>query len=147
MSFLKSNNSEALASEDYLDTKIGEFNKDPSVATIYIGNLDYEFDEVNLKELFEEFGFVNYVKLIKDKETQNSKGIAFVQMSHLTQAKAAINELNESTLNGRQIKVSIAKEQDTGRVVAKVAKVAKKRRKPYKAYISKADRALAADSK
>jgi RNA recognition motif-containing protein len=147
MSLIKSSRNEPESSQDYLDTKIGEFNKDPSVATIYIGNLDYEFDELSLKELFEEYGFVNYVKLIKDKNTQKSKGIAFIQMSHLTQAKTAINELNESTLNGRQIKVSIAKEQEADRVVEKVAKVAKKRRKPYKAYFSKADRALEIETK
>lgn len=127
--------------QDYLDTKIGRFNKDPSVATIYVGNLDYSFCELDIKDLFEKYGYVNYVKLVKDKETHKSKGIAFVQMAHGNQAKDAIKSLDDSLVEERRIKVSIAQEQDGSRVVAKTFR---KRRKPYKAYISKAERAIVA---
>ena len=123
---------------DYLDTKIGIFNKDSSVSTIYVGNLTYDFNELQIKDLFEEFGYVNYVKLIKDKNSHKSLGIGFVQMAHGNQAKNAIKELDGSSLMGRKIKVSIAKEQDENRSAVKAVK---KRRKPYKAYVSKADRA------
>ncbi|MBT4791958.1 MAG: hypothetical protein HON90_10335 [Halobacteriovoraceae bacterium] len=124
---------------DYLDTKIGQFNKDPSVATIYIGNLVYDFTEIEIKDLFEEFGYVNYVKIVKDSKTHQSTGIGFVQMAHQSHARQAIRELDGSSIDDRKIKVSIAKEQDQSRTDAKAAK---KRRKPYKAYVAKAERAV-----
>jgi len=123
---------------DYLDTKIGYFNKDPSVATIYIGNLSFDFTELLIKDLFEQYGYVNYVKLVKDPETHQSRGIAFVQMSHQNHARSAIKALNGSSLDGRVLKVSIAKENNDDRSIVKPIKI---RRKPYKAYVSKAQRA------
>ena len=126
---------------DYLDTKIGRFNKDSSVDTIYVGNLSYDYTELDIKDLFEEFGYVSYVKLIKDPNTYESKGIAFVQMPHANHARAAIKNLNDSIIEGRNLKVSIAVENNKNGVVAKVAR---KRRKPYKPYVSKAERAAAA---
>lgn len=122
---------------DYLDTKIGIFNKDPSFTTIYIGNLVYDFDELEIKDLFEEFGHVNYVKLIKDKSTQKSKGIGFVQMADGVDARKAIEVLNGTYIEERKIKVSIAIEEGSEHTQPKPVK---KRRKPYKAYVSKAKR-------
>lgn len=120
---------------DYLDTKIGKFHKDPSVSTIYIGNLDYGRDELGIQDLFEEFGRVNYVKIVKDENTTLSKGFAFVQMVDRKKAMYAISQLNGAYVDDRSLKVSLANENDEERPVKK------KRRKPYKAYISKADRA------
>lgn len=130
---------------DYLDTKIGRFNKDESVLTIYVGNLSFAMDEIDIKELFEEFGHVHYVKLIKDKVTHNSKGIAFVQMPHANQGREAIKVLNGEQVDGRVLKVSIAVENNerAKETLTKSVKV-KKRRKPYKAYVSKAKRATLA---
>lgn len=133
MNFETSENSEGVG--DYLDSKIGKFNKDSSVFTIYIGNLPYEFAETDILDLFRSYGFVNYVKLIKDNKTYLSKGIAFVQMPSQKAAKLAISNLNGQECSGRILKVNIADEADSGRVV-----VSKKRRKPYRAYISKKDR-------
>jgi RNA recognition motif-containing protein len=127
---------------DYLDTKIGHFNKDISVTTIYVGNLSYDMIEFDILDLFEEHGHVNYVKLIKDHESHESKGIAFVQMSRANEARNAIAALNGAQIDGRLIKVSIAEEKDTSRVAIKPVKA---RRKPYKAYVSKAKRAIIAD--
>lgn len=121
--------------KDYMDSKIGKFNKDSSVFTIYVGNLPYEFLETDILELFKVYGFVNYVKLIKDSDTYLSKGIAFVQMPSQKSAKLAIANLNGSECSGRILKVNIAEESDKCRVV-----VSKKRRKPYRAYVSKKDR-------
>ena len=124
---------------DYLDTKIGQFNKDISVTTIYVGNLNYEMVEFDILDLFEQHGHVNYVKLIKDKNSHDSKGIAFVQMSRANEARNAISALNGADIDGRSIKVSIAQEKDSSSVAIKPVKT---RRKPYKAYVSKAKRAL-----
>lgn len=119
---------------DYLDTKIGVFNKDPSFTTIYVGNLVYDFDELEIKDLFEQYGVVNYVKLIKDEKTHESKGIAFVQMVNGVEARTAIKGLDGLYIDERKIKVSIAEEKESS------PKSEKKRRKPYKPYISKAKR-------
>lgn len=121
----------------YLDTKFGFFKKDQSAATMYVGNLNYEMDELHIKDLFEEFGIVNYVKLIKDPSTHESKGIAFVQMVNPKDAKVAISVLNGCTVGDRKIKVSFA-EQSSENAPDKASK--SKRRKPYKAYVSKAER-------
>ena len=115
----------------YLDSKIGTFNKDVSVATIYVGNLVYYKTEVEIKELFETFGHVHYVKIIKDAKTHRSTGIAFVQMINQKDAKFAIKELNGAEVDGRTLKVSIAIESIKERRV-------EKRKKPYKPYTPKA---------
>ena len=47
---------------------------------IYIGNLNYRVREEDLKQVMEEYGVVDSVKIIKDRETGKSKGFAFVEM-------------------------------------------------------------------
>jgi RNA recognition motif-containing protein len=121
-----------MANDSYLDSKIGFFNKDVSMTTIYVGNLSFEKTELDIKELFESYGKVTYVKLIKDEETHNSKGIAFLQMPHKKEAKLALAKLNGATVDDRELKVSEAIDENKPQP--------KKRKKPYKAYIAKKDR-------
>jgi len=120
---------------DYLDTKIGFFNKDMGITTIYVGNLSYDKTEIEIRDLFLHFGGVNYVKIIKDPQTTLSRGMAFVQMYNGKHAKTAISQLNGAEVDGRTLKVSVAVENGSERTT-------KKRRKPYKAYISKKDRGI-----
>lgn len=70
---------------------------------IYIGNLNYRVREDDLKQVLEEYGVVNSVKIIKDRETGRSKGFAFAEMPNDTEAKKAIEELNEAEYEGRQM--------------------------------------------
>ena len=95
--------------KDNTNETLGYFQKDPSVTTIYTGNLNYETSAKDLQSLFEKFGKVKYVNIVKDKETNKKTGIAFIQMPNGKHAKAAINELNGSELRGRTLKVSVAK--------------------------------------
>lgn len=125
-------------SNKYLDSKIGFFQKDPSVSTLYVGNLNFEKTEIEIQDLFEEHGQVKYVKIVKDRLTHESQGFAFIQMPNRVHAQAAIAKMNGAKVDGRSLKVSIAIENNSDRVV-EVKK--SKRRKPYKAYVSKADRA------
>lgn len=127
-----------MANNSYLNSKIGFFNKDVSMTTIYVGNLSYEKTEIDIKELFESYGKVTYVKIVKDSETHDSKGIAFIQMPHKKEAKLALAKLNGATIDDRVLKVSEAIDENKPQ--------AKKRRKPYKPYISKKDRVDSADS-
>ena len=73
---------------------------------IYVGNLSYDMTEQQLQNLFEDFGTVNSVKIITDRDTGNSKGFGFVEMDNSNEAESAIKELNVSEIQGRSIKVN-----------------------------------------
>jgi RNA recognition motif-containing protein len=79
---------------------------------IYVGNLAYSINEQNLEELFKEYGTVEEVKLIVDRDTNRSKGFAFVTMSTEEEARKAIDELKDAELENRAIKISYAKPQN-----------------------------------
>ncbi len=81
---------------------------------IYIGNLSYEVTEEDLKQAFEAFGEVESVKIIKDKYTNRSKGFGFVEMSDNAGAESAINDLNDTELKGRTLKVNKARPRAEG---------------------------------
>lgn len=76
---------------------------------IYIGNLNYRVREDDLRQVMEEYGVVDSVKLIKDRETGRSKGFAFVEMPDNAAASKAISELNEAEYEGRQMVVKEAR--------------------------------------
>ncbi|MBN2485997.1 MAG: RNA-binding protein [Bacteroidales bacterium] len=73
---------------------------------IYVGNLSYNVEEFDLKEIFEEYGAVSSVKIITDKFTGKSKGFGFVEMDNDDEAKKAIDELNGGELESRKIVVN-----------------------------------------
>ena len=75
---------------------------------LYVGNLSYNTSEDGLRNLFTSFGSVASVKIIFDRETGNSKGFGFVEMSTDEEANAAIAGTNGSELDGRQIRVNEA---------------------------------------
>ena len=81
---------------------------------IYVGNLSYKVDENDLKGIFEEYGEVTSVKVIKDKYSGKSKGFAFVEMSDSNEAKKAIKELNGGELDNRSVIINEAKPKRTG---------------------------------
>ena len=76
---------------------------------IYIGNLNYRVREEDLKQVMEEYGVVDSVKIIIDRETGKSKGFAFVEMPNDSEGKKAIEELNEAEYEGRQMVVKEAR--------------------------------------
>jgi cold-inducible RNA-binding protein len=76
---------------------------------IYVGNLSYEVDEMDLKEAFEAFGQVESVKVISDNYTGRSKGFGFVEMPDNSEAQSAIDSLNGKELKGRALKVNTAR--------------------------------------
>ena len=75
---------------------------------IYVGNLPYSITENQLQEMFEQFGNVVSVRIIKDKLTGNAKGFAFVEMGDKESGQRAIDELNGKEIDGRAIKVNEA---------------------------------------
>ncbi|MCK5362095.1 MAG: RNA-binding protein [Gammaproteobacteria bacterium] len=76
---------------------------------IYVGNLPYTLTEDDLKAAFSEFGEVSSANIIMDKMSGQSKGFGFVEMPDNSEADQAIKALNESALNGRNIKVNQAR--------------------------------------
>ncbi len=76
---------------------------------IYIGNLNYRVREDDLRQVMEEYGAVDSVKIIKDRETGRSKGFAFVEMPDNAAGQKAIDELNEAEFEGRQMVVKEAR--------------------------------------
>jgi RNA recognition motif-containing protein len=76
---------------------------------IYVGNLSYETSENDLRNVFGEHGAVSKVNVIMDKMTGKSKGFAFIEMENDAEGQKAIDELNGADLNGRNLKVNLAK--------------------------------------
>ena len=75
---------------------------------MYIGNLSYNVRESDLRQVMEEYGTVESVKLIVDRDTRRSKGFAFVDMPESAEAQRAITELNGAEYVGRQMVVKEA---------------------------------------
>ena len=79
---------------------------------IYVGNLAYSVTDDELREAFAAFGEVESASVIMDRDTGRSKGFGFVEMPDDSQAKAAIEGLNEKDLSGRAIRVNEAKPRE-----------------------------------
>ena len=76
---------------------------------LYVGNLPFSVTEEDLRKLFESYGELSEVVLIKDKYSGRSKGFGFVTIDDDAAAKKAIEEMNGKDVEGREIKVSEAK--------------------------------------
>ena len=76
---------------------------------MYVGNLSYNVKESDLRQVMEEYGTVESVKLIVDRDTRRSKGFAFVDMPEASEAQNAIKELNGAEYVGRQMVVKEAR--------------------------------------
>ena len=79
---------------------------------LYVGNLSYSTTEDDLRTLFTEAGTVTSVALIKDRDSGQSKGFAFVEMSTQVEAEKAISMFNGRMMGEREIKVNLAKPRD-----------------------------------
>ena len=82
---------------------------------IYVGSLSYDVTENELKQVFEAYGEVESVKVIKDYYTGKSKGFGFVEMPERASAESAIDGLNGTELKGRTLKVNKARPRSGGR--------------------------------
>lgn len=78
---------------------------------IYVGNLPFTTDSNELESLFAEYGAVVRAQVISDRETGRSRGFGFVEMANDDEAQNAIEELNGREIDGRQLRVNVAKER------------------------------------
>ena len=76
---------------------------------LYVGGLSYNTSEATLKDTFAAVGTVETATIIMDKMTGRSKGFGFVEMATEEEAKAAIEKINGTELDGRTLTVNEAK--------------------------------------
>ncbi|MEI6946616.1 RNA-binding protein [Paraflavisolibacter sp. H34] len=79
---------------------------------IYVSNLSFNVQDEDLREFFAEYGEVTSAKVITDKFTGKSRGFGFVEMSDNEAAKKAIAELDNATVDGRNMKVTEARPKE-----------------------------------
>jgi RNA recognition motif-containing protein len=77
-------------------------------STVYISNLSYERDRSGLKSMFSKFGQIKNIKIIVEPTTNQSRGMAFVEMSNDAEARKAIAGLDQQVFDGRTVKAKFA---------------------------------------
>ena len=82
---------------------------------IFVGNLTYSTTDQDLRQLFEQYGVVDKVNLITDRDTGRPRGFGFVEMPDSQAARAAIQGLQGKELGGRAITVNEAKPREPRR--------------------------------
>ena len=80
---------------------------------IYVGNLSFSTNDSDLEELFAEYGEVERAKVITDRETQRSRGFGFVTMPNDSEGQEAVDSLNDSDFNGRNLRVNEARPRES----------------------------------
>ena len=79
---------------------------------LYVGNLTYNVNESDLETMFSQYGSVQSAQVIADRDTNRSKGFAFVEMGSDAEAQAAIQGLNGHDHGGRNLTVNEAKPRE-----------------------------------
>lgn len=82
------------------------------MTNIFVGNLSYSTTEQELEAAFSQYGSVERASVIRDRDTGQARGFAFVEMTNKNEAINAIQGLNGQELNGRPLKVNEARPKD-----------------------------------
>lgn len=82
------------------------------MTNIFVGNLSYQTTQNELEAAFSAYGNVERVSLVRDRDTGQSRGFAFVEMTNAEEAQRAISELNGRELNGRAMNVNEARPRE-----------------------------------
>lgn len=105
--------------------------------TVYISNLSYRRDRNGLKSMFNKFGTISNIKIIVEPKSNQSRGMAFVEMSNELEAKNAIAGLDGVMVDGRTVKAkwatplkrpTFSKDEDNSDLEYKTKMMAKKAR-------------------
>src|ERR1700740_1935705 len=80
---------------------------------LFIAGFPNDFDDVDLKEMFELYGSVTSARFVVDRATGKSKGFGFVDMSDATEAMETMTILNGIAIKGKRITVQRAEEKST----------------------------------
>ncbi|CAG9312175.1 unnamed protein product [Blepharisma stoltei] len=76
---------------------------------LYVTNISYSTRESDLEEAFSKFGKITQCKIVKDQKTNKSRGFGFVSFESIDNAEEAIKEMNNKTVDGRELRVEKAK--------------------------------------
>ncbi len=75
---------------------------------LYVGNLPFSATEDSLKEAFSKFGTVETVAIVTDRNTGESRGFGFIELSSDQEAAEAVGKMDNAEMGGRTLKVSLA---------------------------------------
>ncbi len=84
------------------------------MTNIFVGNLNYSTTQEDLHTTFAQFGNVERVNVVTDRDSGQPRGFAFVEMTDANEAQNAISQLNGVELNGRAMNVNEARPKPTG---------------------------------
>ncbi len=79
---------------------------------IYVGNISFQTSEQDLDAAFSAYGQVDRVQIVKDRDTGQSRGFAFVEMSNNAEADKAMAALNGADIGGRTLTVNEARPRE-----------------------------------
>ncbi|XAR49469.1 hypothetical protein NMG60_11032688 [Bertholletia excelsa] len=80
---------------------------------VFVGGLDYDTTEEDLRKVFSHVGEITELRLSKNPLTNKNKGFAFVHFATVEQARRAVNELKSPVINGKQCGVARSQDKDT----------------------------------
>lgn len=84
------------------------------MTNIFVGNLSFQTTQADLQSTFEQYGAVERVNIVTDRDSGQSRGFAFVEMTDRREAETAISQLNGTELNGRTLNVNEARPKPQG---------------------------------
>lgn len=76
---------------------------------IFVGNLDFNTSEDEIRQLFQAYGQVDRISIMTDRDTGRSRGFGFVEMANAEEGEKAIAALNGSDVGGRKLNVNEAR--------------------------------------
>lgn len=82
------------------------------MTNIFVGNLSYQTAETELESLFSAYGAVERVSIVRDRDTGQPRGFAFVEMTNSNEAQTAIENINGQDLGGRSLNVNEARPRE-----------------------------------
>ena len=84
------------------------------MTNIFVGNLSYQTTQDDLHAAFAQYGSVERVNVVTDRDSGQPRGFAFVEMTNRSEADSAISQLNGAELNGRALNVNEARPKPQG---------------------------------
>jgi cold-inducible RNA-binding protein len=84
------------------------------MTNIFVGNLNFQTTQDDLMATFSQYGSVERVNIVTDRDSGQSRGFAFVEMTERRDAETAISQLNGAELNGRAMNVNEARPKPAG---------------------------------
>ncbi|WP_153796201.1 RNA recognition motif domain-containing protein [Foetidibacter luteolus] len=81
---------------------------------LFVASLPADFDDTDLKEMFELYGEITSARVVTDRQTGRSRGFGFVDMPDNEEARQTINTLDGANMRGKQLSVKEADEQQGG---------------------------------